>query len=638
MKKRYASKILLFLALASFSVACLAGYFYYTSEYGDYHFAWALMTLQNGLKAFLFSPTLSVADVFKKMASVSPDPFQVFVAYAYGIAVFLAPVCSAGMLVLSFELFFRKHLLSLFSSTKENILIFGYNEHVQNLLKGNTSSKSRSVYIVTDKPVSSSEEFSLIKSKIYIWPMDPLHMPPKDLHGFYGKIKKKKISSAFFFEEQSSANFSQFLHFAENGKELLPANFTCYCSCDRDAVTQLYEDFYNQNRWGEKSIPAPILFSISQLRASLLLRTEDFVNLYHQNNTTVHLLVNGFGEIGQEVVLQAMNLCVLTGDNPILIDVVDYHMKEKMDLFLKRFPSDYADITDDSFTIGSNKCDGLLQIRFHNMDVRGNHYLHLLETLQKDIPFTYSVICLADTDSSLQTMVDLEKLVRLTDMNQFPIAINLESDQQTIDFLNTREKSLEHIHFVGNKDVLTFERINQLVKEPASRKYHETYQKISFLTKEAWKDLPETDWKEKAEISWENASYYKRISSRLLCRHDPIKAAYLFHLIGIDYQRILLQYFGSQGSLLHKKGNFFIFPEDEAVFIKQIKENPFIWEMCKLEHRRWCYAMVMNGWSYTKGAKSEVHKKTPFLVPMETLYSTYPEYCIYDLMPLLIMV
>lgn len=637
MKRKYASNIILVLALFSFLIACLEGYFYYTAEYGEYRFAWALMTLQNGLRAFLFSPTLSVADAFKKMATISPGPFEVFIAYAYGVAVFLAPVCSAGIVVLSFELFFRKHLLSLFTTTKESILIFGYNSNVQSLLQESIDFRSRNVYIVTDKTLSSSEEFQLIKSQIYIWTMNPLIANEKDMAAFYRRIKKKKIHSAFFLEDRFAVNFSQYLHFAENGKGMLPADFKCYCSCDQETIAQLYEDFYNRNRRAEKNIPAPVLFSISQIRASLLLKTEDFVQLYQQNKTAVHLLINGFGAIGQQTALQAINLCVLTGDNPILIDIVDYDMKKKQDLFLKYFSSEYVTITEDSLSVENDRCDGSLKIRFHNMDVRGSHYLQLLEKLQKESPFSYSVICLSDADSSLQAMVDLEKLVRSSDFEQFPIAINLESDRQTIDYLNVREKNLKYIHFVGNKDVLTIERIHELINEPVAKKYHETYQKISFMTQDAWKEMSETAWEEKAEISWENASYYKRISSRLISLHDPVKAACLSHLLGSQFKQTLQQYFGSHGSLLQKEGNFFIFPQDEARFIEQIKENPFIWEMCKMEHRRWCYGMMINGWGYTTGPRNEVQKKTPFLVPMDALYEAYPEYCIYDLMPLLVM-
>lgn len=638
MKRRYASNIILVLALLSFLIACLEGYFYYTAEYGEYSFAWILMTLQNGLRAFLFSPTLSVADAFEKMAELSPDHFQVITAYAYGVAVFLAPACSAGFVALSFELFFRKYLLSRFSSTEENILIFGYNGSVQSLLQESAASKARSVYIVTDRPVASAEESRLIKSRVYVWVTDLLHADEKELDAFYRKIRKKKIRSAFFFEEKSAVNFSLYLRFAEKGKGQLTPGFPCYCSCDQDAVAQLYEDYYNKNRKMEKTIPAPVLFSISQLRASLLLRTEDIVRQYGQEKAAVHLLVNGLGRVGRQTVLQAMNLCVLTGDNPILIDVVDYHMEKKQDLFLKNFAPDYAEVTENTFSITGDKCDGSLKIRFHEMDVRGSRYLQLLERLQQDGPFTYSVICLSDADSSLQTMVDLEKLTRFSTQEQFPIVINLESDQQTIEYLNTREKNLEHVHVVGNRDVLTFERIHALIREPASKKYHETYQKISFLTQDAWRELPQTAWEEKAEISWENASYYKRISSRFISQHDPVKAACLSRLLGPEYKLQLQRYFGAHGSLLRKEDSFFVFPQDEAHFIRQIKENPFIWEMCKMEHRRWCYAMVINGWGYTDGPRNEAQKKTPFLITMEALYAAYPEYCIYDLMPLLMMV
>lgn len=638
MKRKYASNIILLLALLSFLIACAEGYFYYSAEYGVYRFAWVLMTLQNGLRAFIFSPTLSVADVFKKLAAVSPAFSQVFIAYAYGVAVFLAPLCSAGMIALSFELFFRKHLMNLFSSSGENVLLFGYNDRVRSLIQESGVSKSRSVYIVTDAPIASAEENMLLKSRAYVWVTDLSHASEKELAAFYRKIAKKKIRSAIFLEDSAAANFSRYLNFAEKGRGRLAGDFSCFCSCGGDAIAQLYEDYYNKNRHGENSVPAPTLFSIPQLRASLLLKTEDFLPLYEQEQTKVHLLVNGFGEIGQQVVLQAVNLCVLTGDNPILIDVVDYDMKKKQDLFLKSFSADFSTVAEDFLAIESGKCDGSLTIRFHNMDVRGSHYLQLLQKLQKDIPLSYAVICLPDAESSLQAMVDLEKLVRSSALEQFPIAINLESDQQVIDYLNDREKDVRHIHLAGKRDVLTFERIHALVREPAAKKYHETYQKISFMTQEAWKEMPQGAWEEKAEISWENASYYKRVSSRLISQHDPVKAAYLTHLLGPEYKKTLLKYFGSQGSLLRKEGSFYVFPQDEARFIEQIREIPLIWELCKLEHRRWCYAMLMNGWSYTEGPKDEIRKRTPFLLTMDELYERYPEYCIYDLMPVLMLI
>lgn len=79
--------------------------------------------------------------------------------------------------------------------------------------------------------------------------------------------------------------------------------------------------------------------------------------------------------------------------------------------------------------------------------------------------------------------------------------------------------------------------------------------------------------------------------------------------------------------------------EVEAVFkIESDKENSdyinsnrLLKVFSMLEHRRWCYFMIINGYAYVDGPQNDTMKVNPCILSWEELCEKKPEYCRYDI-------
>ena len=104
MKKK--NKILLVMAILSFLITFGEAYLFYENfrEFGLIHL---LLSIQNGIKAFLFSPDIPAAEVLARLQE-NPGSLQLCFGYAYVISTFLAPLCTASALLLVIKLMFAE--------------------------------------------------------------------------------------------------------------------------------------------------------------------------------------------------------------------------------------------------------------------------------------------------------------------------------------------------------------------------------------------------------------------------------------------------------------------------------------------------------------------------------------------------
>ena len=54
-----------------------------------------------------------------------------------------------------------------------------------------------------------------------------------------------------------------------------------------------------------------------------------------------------------------------------------------------------------------------------------------------------------------------------------------------------------------------------------------------------------------------------------------------------------------------------------------------------LEHRRWCYIMALQGWTWAPKKDAE-NLQTPYLTDWATMRTHFPNICLYDLIPFLV--
>jgi hypothetical protein len=117
-----------------------------------------------------------------------------------------------------------------------------------------------------------------------------------------------------------------------------------------------------------------------------------------------------------------------------------------------------------------------------------------------------------------------------------------------------------------------------------------------------------------------------------LCLHQDVKKISIKH-----FNKKSEKAKDSKKCILHKQGGVWTYASEDDL-LDELKNDPFLQEMAKVEHRRWCYYMSCHGWRYGK-KKNEELKDNPCMCNWDSLAGDEEQKhkCKYDLMPLLAM-
>ena len=627
MKWKKYGPILWVLAIASFIVATLEGLFYY-AQYDQYPLFRLLMTLENSFKAFVFIPAISIGNVIAGMKGVSA--FQQAVGYAYGLAVFIAPLCTATALLMWTELTVRRITSGWRMKKGEPVLIFGWNGNVRTLVSGEHASGTEQyrVHVITAAPLSDDQELWLLRHGAVPHQMDLLSASKSRQEKLLRQLPVGSARRVLLMEESSTRNFSIFRMLTQDGAPFhKDAHF--YCLCEDDATRSIIEDACDHRPAGGAEMT---LFSLAEMKADSIFSAVDggyssstplhAVNLQRpadsQNRLDVHLLIAGFGAVGQQVLLQAINLGVLSSRNRLYIDVVDLNMAKQRDLFVNRFHDSVdAGLREDELLITAPTADGELRIRFHQVDVMGRSFARLLERLNEEMPLTYAAVCMEQADTAMHCIVELKKL----DCS-FPIALRMENDLQAAAYLKQNDGTFKEVFPISVSDhVLRISNICHEEREQKAQQFHQIYESIHLLPPQA-----QAGAQPHAGRSWNALKMYQRRANVLLYRHQAVKNA-----LGRLAPEVLGRCFGEEGTILQRMsdGSYRCRYEGKAM-ADAINAEPQLRELAMTEHRRWCYVMAMQGWRLGV-KKDETRRKTPYLTTWDKMCQDHPDVAIYDL-------
>lgn len=633
--EKIANKILLILAVISFAIAMAESLIYY-AEYSNYPLFYLVMVLQNSIQAFGFRTSISIQNVLKNLQD-NAGIIQTIVGYAYSVVVLVAPLCTLTALYKVFEMLLKAHPSRFWFKDAENITIFGYNENVKALLqkeaRSKEESKKRRIRIISKDKLPEADEKFLMENKAVFYCFDCLDASEDELKKFYKKIKLDKTQTVILYEKVSAKNFSLF-YMMQKTKELLAKKVKFYCYYEENEIRHIMEDYYD----GLTKKPDLELFSVSELRARKVFEEHSIHSYYENKNIplekqTVHMLILGFGKLGQQLLLQAMNQAVLHSNNDIIFDVMDVKIEEQKNLFANHFSSSYMMMNENEWKIPNRNADGILKIRFHKIDARYKNFGKALVELSENCPFTYVTVCINDEKKSLHCMLEVEKFLQREKIENVPIGIRMEYDEQMVDYLMQNKSTHKNVFIISDVknaislDDMLSEKINQEAKE-----YHELYEQIHFICIPDLGNLSEVE--KYPPTSWEYLKLYKRDSNRASGCHSKIEQEVL-NQQKKSMEEIWEQYF-SEGKLLWKPKRDLVFEGTEEAFLAKINEDEFLKEMAMMEHRRWCYYMASVGWRYRTGKKEEKLRETPYLIDWEGLCRNHPDMCKYDLQPFIL--
>lgn len=681
----YKKYIIPTIAVFSVIICILEGYFYYRVLDGNLYVQ-ILMNINNIFKAFLFSPSISIDDARKVLEQQGGTMFKTIVCYLYMAVVILAPICTAVALLKSIEKTARGWVNSFKISFYEKVFIFGYNnnskEFIKNIVDGN-----KKVIIVTEKPFLDSERLELLRKGIMLICGDFSNGKENDMKYGFRKMRIEKADSIVLFENQATTNFSILLNIIEyydsiqrKSKlfELIPKNdetiyIKCSISCEDSGIQEVITDYYDRyidqvSHVTNRAIHIDLkLFSIPEIQVRELFSHRPIYqyNLMDQrtyikkhydweettnecaNPWDTHLVIVGFGKLGQNVLLQALNLGNLQSKSIITIDVFDNNADEKKGIFAKRFSHENVDINQEfiSFPKKKQNSDGKVIINFHKVDIRTIDFEDELRKLQ-DV--TYVAICFEDSSLSTIGMVTIEKYFK-----NVPVAVQMDVDNKVIDYIKKNIKSYKHVFPFGTKkEVLDQDTIVENHMDKKAILYNDKYNEYHEHDKKIICEHINHISRNKLD-AWNKTILQKKNSSRKLIEHEPFKIILLlvdsWLSQGLEYENIMKKV-SELLSCLEKNKDY----EDKDVKqirgyldnaykkIKVVKVNEILSadkvleELATLEHRRWCNFMFTNGYIYEDGKKDDLAKKNPCLLSWNLLCEHQSEMLIYDVLSILI--
>lgn len=624
--KKITEKILIGLAIASVVITFIEGMFYYTTEAYPNAVIRIMLTIQNMIRAFGFKSDIGIKDVAEILQS-DRTVLELVINYVYLAAIFIAPYCTVAFLYKILKKLFRFRRKRQ-SDKNEGIIIVGYNDEVKMLLEDYRKKKEQfrhyRIHLVAEN-ISEEEEMQWIKNGVLVHNIDCLKLSGEELKYFFGQMKSHMAKKIIFFEKASERNFSLYKMFHEE-KEAgsFRADVKFFCRCENDGIRALIEDFHDSQSDFDME-----LISIPQLRVQKTLQQNTLYDYYTAEPKTeadilkwdVHLLIVGFGSLGQQMLLQTMQQGVLSSSNKIIVDIVDFDIEEKASIFLNTFHEDYVLIEKDRISIPADKADGVFEARFHQMDIRYKEFFELLKQngdAQHGGAYTYAAICIEDTKVGIHCLTEIQRYLHSysSDWEKVHILIRMEMDKYLKGYLNDNDKTFKNVFAIAETpDVVTLEDLLHDKLDEDAKEFNRIYNSIQIVSEKEHAQAKGTEAattgknaSEERKAMWRKLKLFRRDSSRALAMHSDIKEIVWKTMLQTeDSDEQLERMFGESGVLLKAQGNVWVYDDEDAFVDKQSdrKLYPYASEISRLEHRRWCYFMASRGWCPAKAGDEE---------------------------------
>ena len=638
--RKNTTRLIFLLAVLSFLIATAQGIIYYKNY--DSFFK-VLLVLQNSINAFGFKASVTIKDTVAFMKD-NPSALNKCIGYAYCIAVFTAPYCTISFIykflerLLRFIIFFRR------DKNCRHIVVFGYNSDVKSMLKNNKSDpKKNCIHIVTTESIDNEEIYRLNKAGYVVHYADVLKAAESELQSLLSKTRLEIATNIILFESSSIRNFSLLQLFRLNEKDSserikLAQGAKISCRCEEEGIGRLIAEYYNSAA-GTDAFFDLELVGLPEMQIHKMYSDYPLHTIYKDTDTplkdwTAHLLVAGFGQLGQQAVLQAMNLGVVHESNRIIIDVFDSNIKAKKAVFLNQLSRDTFDMADSKVTMKSDAADGLLEINFHELNISHLSFYDTIRSKLDTEPYTYAVIALENIDLSVHCAIQLEELFDERGL-KLPILMRMDTDRRLAGYISAENSSLADVSLIDDRSiVITLDMIINREVDRRAKDYNHFYNNIKLITADETGTADNSD--EDPEQEWNRLRLFRRSSSKAAAYHDEVKNDIIPKLAaenGAELDKKLEELLGRDGSLMRYTGSAWQMNGSEEEVLEKLKKDSFAYGLASLEHRRWCCYMASIGWR--SGERSDKFRRNPCLVTQQRLMETKPEMCKYDLMSLM---
>lgn len=560
------------------------------------------LSLRNTIKAFGFDPILVPSDIFSDSWGYG--------YYIYAITIYIAPLCTATVIWKAAHKFIALHMKQVKYHNSEVILVFGYNDKVRNLIQEESASSNFVYHIFTTETVSDNVELELIRKRAIIHTGDFTENASDKLIKILPDNKMQLVKKVMLFEEIGVKNIGIFFSLSKYFENREDVTFYSYFVDDNmeKIVKNIHDELVKAEEKRKHDIQNIDVerMKLTRLFEEKPLHTCNFNNT-ERNNLDVHALIIGFEKLGKQAIMYILNNGVLSKTNNIRIDIVVEDKGIDEEYFNNILADSYSNIE-----LANNALDGNVQIEFHEQKNITRDFIHAIN--QKS-GLTYVFICMEDISKNLSALFNVNTALKgsLT-----PIAVALEQSRDISEYLRENKAVFKNVHMIpSDKDVLKMDVICDVKQIENQKMYHLLYSRISsnletIVRGEAYLATP-----------WEKLMYEKKESNRFCDDHQVVKGKF------IENKDAYGQLYHSLEQCLQENLQVLLDDSQEGKesqykkigvveLLESVKSDVFLQELMAIEHRRWCYMSILNGWEYAQ-VKNQEMKQTPYLVNFDDL-------------------
>ncbi len=676
------NKFLISVATACFVICFLQGMCYYVD--GNLYTR-LLQSILNVVRAFLLEAEISMQEIVDMLASVGGGA-QVL-GYLYISALLVAPLCTAAAVLVALRRIFYGIFAGLHNLRAPRAVVFGDSPWGRSMLTAAAKTHRTVCFVSDDLP--GEVEFALLKAGVRIVPEDPEQRDRQ--------FKKYSLAGAEYIAlmaAQETDNLAALHRVAEYLKNVdwsvekaENQNTVClmlYESYEVAEIARSYCDDLNRQYPALRDHFELVPLNIAGQTVSEMLRTKPIYS-YNikdpalarwdptapagRNPWNVHQVIAGFGLVGQQMLMQSINMSVMHADADITIDVFDKNVQMQLDRFMRQFAvGTYAKLKRDRkfgdttaaavLTLPqAGSMDGSLTLRFFDVNVAGASFEQALQDVSANDPITYAAVCFGDSALAISTALALDETLQRQNCPNTPINIYMDRDdglRQTLESANWAYAKL-----CISCEEMTPEKLAALARDTYAIGFNGHYNQFDMYSKEnrQWDGHPVSD--ETAMEMWKKKPVVDHESSRKSSAHQSVKvmvAAYYEWLHDEcrdkpadhepePFESYLARYLKDNETpeTRHRMPAFFrphieklhpIMDDDEMA--AAITDDPLLHALTTLEHRRWNHAQLTMGFAYAakKDKEARLHD---CILSWADLCKKRPDTCIYDLIPVLML-
>lgn len=642
--------ILIGVSFLFFVICVLEGAVFYKNV-SESIFARAMLNIQNAIQAFFMSTEINTEDVVETL-DTQLTAYQRVLAYLYLATVVLAPFCTAAAVVSLAKSAWYRILTALKAfHKKQRIIICGYDSGTEQLISSIQKDSALPVILFTREEMSKEQRMKLGKKGVRVVEFSDY----SEAQNLCRQYRAERAAYVILMHRKTTDNFSSFLELDKYVRSCLSgktSSIPCYLFADnsiREVIDAYYDNREAEAGEGKLHLDLHIL-QLRELQAREVFQAKPVYtwNLesgkcnpeqycHYQENAenpwNVHMLVAGFGELGQSVLLEAVTQSVMHPRSRIIIDVVDKQMKEQFLRFCKRFSSHIRESIEQNVLVdglevmyrirlgegsvlGGGSLDGLLELRFYHADIYHETFDHIVENVSSGSPLTYCAVCFSDAMRNITAATSLEKILRMMNNLNAPVVLASDRKERIMEYLQENDKQFKSIFVMAEeRNFLTIDRIRTDEEERQAKEFNYKYNLLSQNMKLDSNAVKAVFDEEEMEKQWRKMPIFKRNSSRAMSSHGNVKKMLLSNTPNLSWKEV--------------EEVFRI--EDDQANVEYINANEMIKNFSMLEHRRWCYFMILNGYAYVDGVKNDMRKENPCILSWKELCEKKPEYCRYDI-------